>query len=98
MKIEQIAENNKLTFKVSGRVDTVTAADFDKELETIGDSVNELVFDFQDLEYTSSAGLRVILKAQKLMATKGSLTIVNANENIKEIFDVTGFSDILDIQ
>ena len=97
MNIEIIDEAQKVTIKVSGRIDTVTAPTLEREIETLGD-VQELVLDFENLEYTSSAGLRVILKAQKKMAALGGMKIVNAGADIKEIFDMTGFSDILNIE
>lgn len=84
-----------LTFNLAGRLDTTTAPNLEAELKNSIDSVKNLVFDFKELEYISSAGLRVLLGAQKIMNKQGSMVIKNANEVIMEIFEVTGFSDIL---
>ena len=99
MEIKKELDGSKLTVTLSGRLDTTTAPDFEKELKSSLDGVNELVLDFSGLDYISSAGLRVLLSAQKLMnAAGGSMKIVGANDIVKEIFDVTGFSDILTIE
>ena len=98
MKLEKALTNNELTIAVSGRLDTMTAPELDQEIKLNTDSISSLVLDFANLEYVSSAGLRVLLSAQKKMSTKGSMVICNVNETIKEIFDVTGFSEILTIK
>lgn len=99
MEIKKELDGSKLTVTLSGRLDTTTAPDFEKELKSSLDGVNELVLDFSGLDYISSAGLRVLLSAQKLMnGAGGSMKIVGANDIVKEIFDVTGFSDILTIE
>ena len=92
------SEGSALTVKVSGRMDTTTAPQLEAALkEKMGDT-EELVLDFSDLEYISSAGLRVLLSAQKRMnAQGGTMRVTGANDIVKEIFDVTGFSDILTI-
>ncbi len=87
-----------LTMKISGRLDTTTAPQLEAELTTVLDSVKELAFDMSGLEYISSAGLRVLLKAQKAMNKQGSMTIRNAGQEILEIFEVTGFDEILNIE
>jgi len=98
MVIEKKSEGSKLELAVSGRMDTTTAPQLDEELKKSLDNVNELVLDFSGLEYISSAGLRVLLSAQKRMNNQqGTMRVVGANEIVKEIFDVTGFSDILTI-
>ena len=90
---KQIAEQTVL--KLEGRLDTATAPELEKCIE---ESLNELVFDFTDLEYISSAGLRVILKAQKIMNGKGGMKVINVNESIMDVFEITGFADFLTIE
>ena len=98
MVIKKKSEGSKLELAVSGRMDTTTAPQLDEELKKSLDNVSELVLDFSGLEYISSAGLRVLLSAQKRMNNQqGTMRVVGANEIVKEIFDVTGFSDILTI-
>lgn len=98
MIINKTIEQKKLTVALQGRLDTTTAPELEKELEVSLAEVNELVFDFKELEYISSAGLRVILKAQKLMKNKGSMKLVGVNDMIMEVFEITGFVDILTIE
>ena len=98
MNITQNKEGSKLTIGLEGRLDTTTAPQLENELKTAVDGIDELVFDMKDLAYISSAGLRVLLSAQKVMNKQGSMVIRNANEEIMEIFDVTGFVDILTIE
>ena len=98
MTINTTNENGKVTLALSGRLDTVTAPELDAALDTALDGAKELCFDFTDLEYISSAGLRVLLKAQKAMNTKGTMTVTGVNEIIMGVFDITGFSDILNIK
>ena len=83
---------------LSGRLDTVTAPQLEAELEKILSDSDALVLDMANLEYISSAGLRVILKAQKAMNTKGTMKLIHVGESIMEIFDITGFSDFLNIE
>ena len=97
MTIQKLAEGQKLTIALEGRLDTVTAPDLEAELKASLGGVSELVFDMEKLEYLSSAGLRVLLSAQKQMSKQGSMTVTKVNETIMEIFEVTGFSDILTI-
>lgn len=98
MNIEKNLEGEKLTVKVSGRLDTNTAPELSDEMGTSLDGVTELIMDFSDLDYISSAGLRVLLSLQKTMNKQGSMVVTGVNETIMEIFEITGFSDILDIQ
>ena len=98
LRIEKTTENNSLTYTLSGRLDTLTAPELELDLNGTLDGVTELVFDLNDLDYLSSAGLRVLLTAQKRMNTQGAMRVRNVNETIREIFDVTGFSDILTIE
>lgn len=97
MKIKIEIENSRLIISLDGRLDTSTAPELEREIADLGD-YTELVLDMTNLEYISSAGLRVILKAQKAMNKKGKLVVKNVSESIKEIFDITGFSDFLTIE
>lgn len=98
MTITKKAENSTLTLAVEGRIDTVTAPDFEAEIRQSVEGITELVLDFSKLDYISSAGLRVLLSAQKLMRTKGTMKVTHVNETVQEVFDVTGFTDILTIE
>ncbi len=98
MTINKTANGNELTIALEGRLDTTTAPQLDDELKTALDGVAKLEFNFEKLEYISSAGLRVLLSAQKVMNKQGSMVIKNVNEEIQEIFEVTGFVDILTIE
>ena len=86
------------TIVLSGRLDTVTAPQLEAELEKILSDSDALVLDMANLEYISSAGLRVILKAQKAMNTKGTMKLIHVGESVMEVFDITGFSDFLNIE
>jgi len=98
MNITKKQEENKLTVALEGRLDTVTAPQLEGELRTAVSGISELVFDLGALEYVSSAGLRVLLSAQKVMNKQGDMVIRNVKPEIMEIFDVTGFVDILNIE
>ena len=98
MTIEKKLNNDALTLIVSGRLDTQTAPELEKELDSVLTDIKELTFDFANLEYVSSAGLRVILKAQKAMNAQGSMKLTGVNDSIMEVFDITGFLDILTIE
>lgn len=91
-------EGTTSTISLTGRLDTMTAFDFEKELKTVIEKSDKLILNFADLDYISSAGLRVILSAQKEMAKKGGLVIRNVKPEVNEIFEVTGFSGILTIE
>lgn len=97
MKTEKKYEDETLTITLEGRLDTTTAPELEREIGELND-VRELVIDMKGLEYISSAGLRVILKAQKIMNLKGSMRLINVGESIMEVFEITGFSDILTIE
>ena len=98
LNITKTVEESSICFALEGRLDTITSPELEKELkESIGDK-SELVFDFENLEYISSAGLRVLLSAQKIMNKQGSMVVKNVNETVMEVFEVTGFSDILTIE
>ena len=98
MNITETREGSKLTVALEGRLETTTAPDFEEVIKTKLDGVTELVIDLSQIEYVSSAGLRVILSAQKKMNIQGSMKVTGVNEIIGEIFDVTGFSEILTIE
>lgn len=98
MTIEKILNGEVATLVVAGRLDSQTAPELEKEFDSISAELKELTFDMSGLEYVSSAGLRVILKAQKVMNTKGSMKLVGVNDSIMEVFDITGFLDILTIE
>lgn len=97
MNIKKNKENTALTVSLEGRLDTTTAPQLEAELKNALDGVTELTMDLSAMEYISSAGLRVLLSAQKTMNKQGEMKVVGANESVKEIFEVTGFSDILNI-
>ncbi len=95
MTVNKIAEGKKLTVAVTGRLDTASAPELEKELAML-DYVDELILDISKLDYISSAGLRVLLSTHKRM--HGAMTVKGPNEMISEIFEVTGFADILNIE
>ena len=98
MTIEKTLNGAELTVVVAGRLDTITAPELETSLRESYAGVSKLVLDFAALDYLSSAGLRVILQAQKTMNKQGEMVIRNVNEGIKEVFEVTGFIDILTIE
>ena len=98
MKINKKQEGSKLVIALEGRLDTTTAPDLEKELKTSLDGVTDLTLDLTNLDYISSAGLRVLLSAHKTMMKQGQMKVTNASDIVKEVFDVTGFSDILTIE
>lgn len=98
MNITKKLDQKKLTLSLEGRLDTMTAPELEKEIEASLDGTDELTLDFNGLEYISSAGLRVILKAQKIMSAKGCMKLIGVNETIMEVFEITGFADILTIE
>ncbi len=98
MTIEKTLNGTELTITLIGRLDTTTAPQLEAELKQNISGVEKLVLNFAALEYLSSAGLRVLLAAQKVMNKQGEMIIRNVNETIAEIFEVTGFSDILTIE
>ena len=98
MKIIKNLNGTNLEIALEGRLDTTTAPELEKELEDSVNAANELTLDLEKLDYISSAGLRVLLSAHKIMSRKGGMNVVNPNEIVNEVFDVTGFSDILNIE
>lgn len=98
LNITKNANGNELKIILEGRLDTTTAPQLEAQLQDALGSVTDLKFDLEKLEYISSAGLRVLLASQKIMNKQGTMVISNASAEVKEIFDVTGFSDILTIE
>lgn len=98
MNINKTINGNELIIALEGRLDTVTAPELEAELNQSIGGVEKLVFDFAFLDYLSSAGLRVLLSAQKIMNKQGEMIVKNVNETISEIFEVTGFCDVLTIE
>ncbi len=98
MKINKTQVGSKLTLALEGRLDSNTSPQLEVELKANLEGITELIMDFAELVYLSSAGLRVILAAQKQMNKQGKMTIVKVNETIREIFEVTGFAEILTIE
>ena len=98
MNIQKALSGAALTVALEGRLDTTTAPTLEEELRGSVDGVSRLVFDLAKLEYISSAGLRVLLAMQKLMNRQGAMLLRNVNEAVMEVFEVTGFSDILRIE
>ena len=98
MKIYQNKNGSKLTIALEGRLDTTTAPELEKELQGSLDGATELTLDFSKLDYISSAGLRVLLAAHKSMLSKGGMKVTHLNEIVQEVFEVTGFSDILTVE
>ena len=97
LKIEKDLNNDTLTILLDGRLDTLTAPLLEEEIKSIDENVKHLVFNMTMLNYISSAGLRLMLSAQKKMNKQGDMVIKGANETLKEIFEVTGFLEILNI-
>lgn len=98
MTIEKIVNDVTTTLKLTGRLDTTTAPELQAVVAGNLSGVKELVLDCEALEYVSSAGLRVILQAQKIMNDQGAMKLIHVNETIMEVFDITGFVDILTIE
>ena len=98
MTIEIKRAAQQTTIELVGRLDTTTAPELEATIDGCAAGMKELVLDCSELEYVSSAGLRVILKAQKLMNDQGNMKLTNVNETIMEVFDITGFADILTIE
>ena len=98
MTIEKTINGTAAALKIVGRLDTSTAPELEATIDGVVAGIKELLLDCSALEYVSSAGLRVILKAQKLMNAQGEMKLTNVNETIMEVFDITGFADILTIE
>ena len=98
MTITKYQDVDKLTVALEGRLDTTTSPQLEGELRTAVNGITELVFDLEKLNYISSAGLRVLLAAQKVMKKQGSMKIINVNPEIVEIFEITGLDEVLNIE
>ena len=98
LNISKESNATSLVVTLEGRLDTTTAPDLEKELKDSLDDVTELIMDFEKLEYISSAGLRVLLSAQKIMSRQGEMKLIHVSDTVMEIFEVTGFDDILTIE
>jgi len=98
MKINKKQDGSALVIALEGRLDTTTAPDLEKELKNSLDGITDLTLDMTNLDYISSAGLRVLLTAHKAMMKQGQMKVTNASDIVREVFDVTGFSDILTIE
>ena len=98
MNIEKKLNGTSATVAIAGRLDTQTAPELEAALDAVSGGLKELTFDMTGLEYVSSAGLRVILKAQKVMNTQGSMKLIGVSDSIMDVFDITGFLDILTIE
>ncbi len=98
LNINKTLENGTAAFALEGRLDTATAPELENALREVLDGVHTLTLDMERLEYISSAGLRVLLSAQKAMNKQGRMTLTHVNEPIMEIFEITGFSEILTIE
>ena len=98
MTIDKKMEDGVLTYTLTGRLDTVTSPELESDMKHSLDGVQKLLMDFSGLEYLSSSGLRVLLAAQKVMNNQGEMILHNVNDTIMEVFEITGFSEILTIE
>ncbi len=98
MTITKTQDGDQLNIALEGRLDTMTSPELESELHASLDGVNQLTLDFSKLDYISSAGLRVLLSAHKALSGKGGMKVTHVNDIVQEVFDVTGFADILDIE
>ena len=98
LNIQKIQENDSILYQLEGRLDTVTAPELEASLQEALVETTNLVLDFEKLDYISSAGLRVLLSAQKIINNQGTMKVIHVNDTIMEIFEVTGFNEILTIE
>ena len=98
MEINKVIDGNNCTLELIGRLDTLTSPQLEETLKEVPEDTTELVLDLKELEYVSSAGLRVFLNAQKNMMNKGKMCLKNVNDEIMEVLDMTGFTQILTIE
>jgi anti-sigma B factor antagonist len=98
VEINKVVDDKKCTIELTGRLDTLTSPQLEEALKEVPEDVNELVLNLKELEYVSSAGLRVFLNAQKGMMEKGTMILKNVNEEIMEVLEMTGFTQILTIE
>ena len=98
MQITKTISDDALTIAITGRIDTLTAPQLDAEIQGKLDGIKNLTIDLKNVEYISSAGLRIFLTAQKIMNKQGSMVIKNVDDTVNDIFEVTGFSEILTVE
>ncbi|MBR3360146.1 MAG: STAS domain-containing protein [Lachnospiraceae bacterium] len=98
LNIQKTQENDSILYQLEGRLDTVTAPELEASLQEALVETTNLVLDFEKLDYISSAGLRVLLSAQKIINNQGTMKVIHVNDTIMEIFEVTGFNEILTIE
>lgn len=98
MTLKKTLNDTTLTIEIDGRLDASSSPQLEEEIKNSVEGVKKLVLDFQNVEYISSAGLRVLLKAQKLMMKQGKMIITNASETTREVFELTGFMDYLTLE
>lgn len=98
MTIQEIFDNETVTLKIDGRLDTVTAPEFEKKVSALGEEVKHLILDMEGLTYISSAGLRVLLAAQKKMNQLGTMKVIKVCDVVMDVIEMTGFADILEIE
>ena len=98
MTIDKEINGTTTTLSIGGRLDTSTAPELEAVINNDLNDTSDLIINLENLEYVSSAGLRVILKAQKIMNDKGNMKVINVNDMVMEVFDITGFADILTIE
>ena len=98
LNIKKNLEDKKLTVYLEGRLDTTTAPQLEESMKESINDISELIMDFEKLDYISSAGLRVLLSAQKAMSKQGSMKVIHVSDLVMEVFEVTGFTDILTIE
>ena len=95
MNVKRKNNGSTMTATVSGRIDTATAPEFEQSVKPYLDGISELILDFKEVNYVSSAGLRALLSLQKLMMKQGEMKLINVNEEVCDVFEVTGFDEIL---
>ena len=95
MQIKKTVENDTVTYKIYGKIDTNTSPELQKEIVNPQEGIKNLILDLEDVDYISSAGLRVLLLANQNMSKIGEMKVINASENVKGVFEITGFDDIL---
>ena len=98
MQINYNKESEKLTVAPEGRLDTATALEFEKTLSELLNGVSDLILDMKKVTYVSSAGLRVLLKLQKIMFNQGKMKLIGVNDTVMEVLEITGFANILRIE
>ncbi|MEE3449301.1 MAG: STAS domain-containing protein [Acutalibacteraceae bacterium] len=98
MKITMNRKDNELIVALQGRLDSLSALDLDKKLDSELDGIEKLIFDFEKLEYISSAGLRILLSVYSTMESRGKMIVRNINQNVKSVFEITGFLAFINIE